>query len=61
MTNEEWIKSMNTEEWAHFLKSVGDCAEVCDRYECGYRCAYECPYRGSYGFFLEWLREDDGY
>ncbi len=61
MTNEEWIKSMSTEELAKFLEEVsgyeGICT-VCDEEKCTIPDKHKCKYEDaeSDGWVM-WLRE----
>ena len=58
MTNEEHLKSLNTEQLAEFLKGATDSCATCS--ENDYDLVGKCPFgrcRTGLNEFVEWLKE----
>ena len=57
MTNEEFIKSLNTKELAHFIaNSSPSCNELCEDSCSG--CAWGCKHNQGDDVIEKWLKEE---
>lgn len=56
MTNEEYIKQMDTDQLARFINMPVACNEVCPDSSMG--CAWHCEHNQGVDIIKEWLKEE---